>query len=294
MPVNDPVGGEPCRICGAGLQDKLYTVNTYELARCSACAFVQVLNLDIGLDLEDLYGEAYFESAKYDDQQTQARENDRRIELLDSVLDDAQSKVLDAGCATGDFIAAARSRYELFGVDLSPAAIAQAQKLYPDIAERFSASPLDVLPFADNYFDAITLWDVIEHVRDPVDTCRSLARCLKPGGFLLLSTPDIGSLTARILKGRWAFMTPPEHLGFFSAKSATHLLEEVLAMEIVESFTRGKWVNAGFLAYKLRRVFPEFVPNWLVNGVKSSWIGNCSLYVPTQDIRYVTSRKRPV
>ena len=52
-------------------------------------------------------------------------------------------------------------------------------------------------------FDAITLWDVIEHVPDPLDTMRRVASLLKPGGVVMILTPNLGSpLRARLLQGR--------------------------------------------------------------------------------------------
>ena len=292
MGLNSPVKSEQCRVCNADALIDLYCVNNYQLATCQTCNFAQVIHLDELIDLAEIYGEEYFESAKYDDTETQSYENNRRIKLLQSVLGNTQTRVLDAGCATGDFIASTPSNFEMWGVDISPVAVAEAQRQNPGLADRLTSTPLEQISYEDSFFDAIVLWDVIEHVRDPVGTCRALMRCLKPGGYLLLSTPDIGSLAARLLRRRWAFMTPPEHLGFFSSKSFKYLLETALAMNIVTSCRRGKWVNSGFLAYKLRRVFPELVPAWMVNRIRDGWLGQFSLYVPTQDIRYIISQKK--
>src|SRR5262249_22622818 len=107
---------------------------------------------------------------------------------------------------------------------------------------------------------------------------------------LVLSTPDIGAVTARVMRTRWAFMTPPEHLGFFTADSLAFLLERQLGLQTVSSVANGKWVNIGFLAYKVRRVFP-FVPKGLVDQIQNSPLGRATMYIPTRDVRYVTARK---
>ena len=58
------------------------------------------------------------------------------------------------------------------------------------------------------------MFDTIEHIWNPREVITRLLDNIKPNGYLILSTPDAGSLTAKLLGKRWAFMTPPEHLSF--------------------------------------------------------------------------------
>ncbi len=67
-----------------------------------------------------------------------------------------------------------------------------------------------------DHFDVITLWDVIEHVPEPVPLLAEAARVLKPGGRLVLTTGDWGSAYAREKGANWHLMTPPWHLTMFS------------------------------------------------------------------------------
>jgi SAM-dependent methyltransferase len=73
--------------------------------------------------------------------------------------------------------------------------------------------------------DAVTCWDVIEHVPDPRSALERLRGRLKPGGRLFLSTPDAGSLLARLLGRRWHYLDPLQHINVFSRKN----LEDTLA-----------------------------------------------------------------
>jgi hypothetical protein len=91
---------------------------------------------------------------------------------------------------------------------------------------------------------------------------------------------------------RWAFMTPPQHLGFFNGASIGRLLEGRLGLRIVASASTGKWVNVGFLLYKLGRVFPSVGP--VASRVQRSPLARAVVYVPTADIQYVTARKPEV
>ena len=76
-------------------------------------------------------------------------------------------------------------------------------------------------------FDVVTFWEVIEHVSDPRDFLSRIARLLKRGGWALLSTPDAGSLVARMLGRRWlGWQKVPEHLFYFDRPTLRRLLDE--------------------------------------------------------------------
>jgi 2-polyprenyl-3-methyl-5-hydroxy-6-metoxy-1,4-benzoquinol methylase len=252
---------------------------------------VQVREQPTVEELRALYGDGYFRRGKYDEDLAQRRETERRLELLRRAGVPQGARVLDAGCATGDFVAAGSSRYEMWGLDVSAHATALARAQSPGCAHRIFTGFVEDQQFEAGYFDAIVLWDVIEHLWDPRRVLTRLVEHLRPGGALFVSTPDIGAPIARVMRARWAFMTPPEHLGFFKRETLRFLLDEVLGMEMISSEAHGKWANLGFLAYKLRRVFPG-LPAVLVERVQKSALATTALYVPTADVRYVAARKR--
>lgn len=242
-------------------------------------------------EISEIYGDCYFVSNKYRDATILGWENQRRLKILARFLPSPEARVLDAGCATGDFLLAAKTKYQMHGCDISPFAVDVARKKNPDVADNIFVANLDALALKGAMYDAVCLWDVIEHLWDPFAVCNALASIIKPSGFVLVSTPDIGSVTARLMGRRWAFMTPPEHMGFFSSKSSRHLFEKALSFRIVHREVAGKWANLGFLVYKLRRVFPALVPERLENAFIVSRIGGLPLYVPTHDIQYIVAQK---
>jgi SAM-dependent methyltransferase len=204
----------------------------------------------------------------------------------------SEATVLDAGCATGDFLAIAKKKYQVHGFDLSEFAVSEARRTNPDIAGRISVRNIGK-PRHNNMskFNAICLWDVIEHLWNPVEVCQNLALLLKPGGYFFISTPDIGSFMARILGRHWAFMTPPEHMGFFSTNSFSYLFGKALPFRIEYSKSFGKWTNLGFMIYKLRRIFPSMIPESLVKLLQQGRAGMLPIYAPTKDIRYLVAQK---
>ena len=75
--------------------------------------------------------------------------------------------------------------------------------------------------------DLVTLWEVLEHLPDPLATLRRISVILRPGGLLALSTPDAGSAVARALGGRWpGWSKIPEHLFFFDRATLRRLPTE--------------------------------------------------------------------
>lgn len=115
-------------------------------------------------------------------------------DYADLWLDGSLGCVLDFGCAAGEYLERLADRAgERHGVDIDPEQIAQAAAR-PDVRVQ-TLRPADPLPYPDGTFDTAFILEVIEHVADERRTLRDLARVLKPGGYLLLTTPHKGWLT---------------------------------------------------------------------------------------------------
>lgn len=279
-----------CRLCGSPRLLQFLEVRGQLLDRCTHCTFVQVRVEPTAETLREIYSEAYFAHSKYRDDETLRLENLRRVKLLGRYAPEGSS-VLDAGCSTGSFVTAAKSRFEMHGLDFSEFAIAQARAANPELAGRLFAGKLEDLPSSSGRFDAVCLWDVVEHLWDPVPVLRSLLECLRPGGHLLMSTPAIDTLVARCSGRYWAFMTPPEHLGFFTKRSFQLLFHEVLPVRTRLFMRRGKWTNIGFIGHKLRRIAPRGMPPAVLAPLFWEPLAKLRVYVPTGDIQYLVLQK---
>ena len=132
-------------------------------------------------------------------------------------------RLLDIGSATGFFLDEARKNdWEVNGVELSDWAIDYAKSRLC-INNIFHGILKDV-HYPDNYFDAIILKDVIEHIADPKDTLIEIRRILKPKGILCINTPDIGSFVSKLLKAQW-WRVNQFHLYYFNRKTLYKMLE---------------------------------------------------------------------
>ena len=89
----------------------------------------------------------------------------------------------------------------------------------------------------DGHFDAVCLWDTIEHLAAPDAVVRRGVDLLAPGGHVFLTTGDFGSWLARAQGLRWRQIHPPTHLFYFTRRALTRLCERfgltVLALETV-------------------------------------------------------------
>lgn len=99
--------------------------------------------------------------------------------------------VLDAGCGTGyGTYELSKKAKKVYGIDQNIAVIKYAQKVYKNKNLSFQAGNLEKIRFPKNRFDLICIFEVIEHVNDYKGFLKELYRVLKPGGTLLISTPN--------------------------------------------------------------------------------------------------------
>jgi 2-polyprenyl-3-methyl-5-hydroxy-6-metoxy-1,4-benzoquinol methylase len=152
-------------------------------------------------------------------------EEEQRLAVLNArwrlqLIRDRRSsgKLLEVGCARGDFLRVASGEFDVFGVEPNPElaeSAATAAPIHRDVIE--------TLAWKD--FDVAASFHVIEHVDSPRRFVQAIAERLKPGGLLVLETPDIGSITYRLMKRRWRQFIP-EHYFFFTHRTMTKLLDE--------------------------------------------------------------------
>jgi 2-polyprenyl-3-methyl-5-hydroxy-6-metoxy-1,4-benzoquinol methylase len=153
-------------------------------------------------------------------------------------------RILDIGCATGDFLKVARSRgWQVIGADPSAARTQVEAAGIELVGTNIHDADID-----EGSLDVITFWDVLEHVANPAADLARARRLLKPAGVLALTVPDAANLVARASGRRWfGYKTAGEHLQFFTRASLRLALQRAgLAIRVLEPTT---WsCTVGFLA----------------------------------------------
>jgi 2-polyprenyl-3-methyl-5-hydroxy-6-metoxy-1,4-benzoquinol methylase len=124
--------------------------------------------------------------------------------------------MLEIGCASGVFMhRMASAGWEVEGIEFSPQAATNARALGYSV----HAGSLEAAPDPEEPYDLIVGWMVLEHLHEPILALEKLRRWIRPGGWLVLSVPNAGSVEFRVFKTRWYALQLPTHLTHFTPKT---------------------------------------------------------------------------
>ncbi len=235
----------PCGICGAPFENAAYLFEKwgFDYRRCGGCGIMLVNPQPTQDSLDQRYVRDYFDNeylpalgqAKGFDAEHNRRHWAVKLDNLERYAP-ARGRLLDVGCGMGFFLVAARERgWQVQGIELSEYA-AQYGRDRLSVPIVTTLAEQSALPAAS--FDAITLWDSIEHIRQPLAVLREMSQLLKPGGVLALTTPNISSLAYKLLGVHWWILGPREHIYYFDRLSLRRILEP-LGFSVVKTFTNG-------------------------------------------------------
>lgn len=142
-------------------------------------------------------------------------------------------RLLDFGCGIGDFLFALRhSGWAIYGYDATTTVVQRANVRLAELNRPVVSSGNFKGLYPDAYFNVVTLWHVIEHLPNPLDTMREIQRILQPGGICIVQTPRIDSAEARLFGRFWGGLDSPRHLCVFSANTLSKLLAQAGFVDI--------------------------------------------------------------
>jgi len=188
------------------------------IVQCRECGLIFENPREREITIESQYQEV--EDPVYE------REVGGRIRTFSRLLDSLERSVprgrlLDVGCYTGIFLELAKQRgWQTLGIEPSAWAAAKARERSLEVINL----PFRKFQAESESFDLVTLWDVIEHLHDPLNELREIYRLLRPGGVLGLSTMDAGCVFARLAGRRWPWYTRM-HFYYFTRGTITRLLQ---------------------------------------------------------------------
>lgn len=240
-----------CPVCGERRLRQLFANAPLPLQFCQ-CGLVSLFPQPTESELRALYSADYYTSwGIAEDEPSSTRQMKRstfasRLAALPSGL--LPGKVLDVGCATGAFLDVARaSGWDVYGVELSSFSCDIARKTYGD---RVFCGMLHQAAFANESFDLITLSDLLEHVTNPGEFLDEAHRIMKPGGILLIVTPNKDSISSRLMRQSWSHYKR-EHLWYFSPETIVRLLgQHGFAVDTVRPAP--KYLNLAYIINQFR------------------------------------------
>jgi SAM-dependent methyltransferase len=281
-----------CHVCGeASRLDRRFRKGAFTIVRCRTCGLVFTNEIPPPAELEAIYGPSFFEVG----QKFTGRSDGvglvnaaARVSRLLELPEVGRARWLDVGCATGDFLEAARRAgvVEVRGVELSEFAAAQARGRGFDVARGDFASL--VLP--PGSFDVVTMWDYVEHVPDPAASLERAFEVLRPGGYLAISTGDAASLAARAMGRFWHLMIPPKHLYFFTPDTLVRVLQRA-GFLMVRLDRPGKRVPLDFAAWKAAVMIAPPLAPLVLKAATRLGLGRLRPSINLRDIMTVCARR---
>ena len=256
--------------------------------KCRNCHLIYVNPIEKASKIN----EAYFQRKDVDApiiQETRLTATESQVGLIKRYGNG--TRLLDVGCGEGFFLFnASKAGYTTKGIEISQDVAKYARREFGLDVE---AKPFEELRFAENYFDVVTLWQVLEHVPYPLMVLKEVHKILKPGGLLATSTPDIEGILAKIFRRKW-WNLRRLHINQFTTKTLTDMLnragfknifstsyKEYISMSMLvipvlkylQLYERAKTLfhpnsTSGRIMNKLILVYPSRLDNCTVIGFK--------------------------
>jgi 2-polyprenyl-3-methyl-5-hydroxy-6-metoxy-1,4-benzoquinol methylase len=246
-----------CSLCNENCPEStIFIKNRFPYRKCPNCELVYpsprpkleyIYEQYVSGRFSNTFHELYLPTADY---RMKTIFKERVLDLIKPKV--GSGRLLDIGCSSGHFLKVAKdNNFDTFGVEPNPDMVQFANKELN--LDNIVNGTLEDAKFDDEYFDIITLWDVLEHVVDPYELLVGAHRVLKPGGWIFAYTENYESYNIRITGKYSEMVTPDVHLRHYSPKTFKREFEK--AKYIIDKiYTEGLDVQH---INKTLKTFPE-------------------------------------
>jgi SAM-dependent methyltransferase len=226
VPLSDiAVASEACPVCAAHGDRPIYpdvldpvTLDHFRVGECPHCGVAYTLPRPSSLDR--YYPPVYRDYGPFVTRILGILYNARVSRW--ARLKAEGGSVLEVGCGPGLMLAAFRRRgWRVLGIERNEKVTESARK---SLGLEIVAVPVEALS-KDARFDLIIMFQVLEHIADPVALLRECAKRLAPGGRLIINVPNFSSWQARFARAKWLHLDAPRHLVHYTPQTLSATLE---------------------------------------------------------------------
>ena len=220
-----------CLLCQSNQLKLVNSVKRAKLLRCMSCGFVFCRNIPSDKLLKDYYSD--YPRIDYLSPITRQRYQ----ELLDELEPYRRNnRILDIGCGNGLFLSEAKKRgWEVYGTEYVPV----VQDTFVEKDAALSIGVLSEIGFENDFFDVVTMFEVIEHINNPHTHVKEISRILRPSGLFYFTTPNFNSFSRTLLGDKWNIIEYPEHLSYYTPKSVNQFLNDDFGFDLKDLKTTG-------------------------------------------------------
>jgi 2-polyprenyl-3-methyl-5-hydroxy-6-metoxy-1,4-benzoquinol methylase len=214
----------------------LHKIGKYKVINCNFCKLIHIYPLPSDKILSKLYTSDYYKTTKpqYIKKNEEEIEYwnitfDEKLETIEQYLQSETKRILDIGCGPGFFLRRAKRKgWQVLGIEPSNLAAAYAKRQgIPVIIDFFQNINLKNL----GKFDAIHMFDVLEHTNKPAEILKNCFFILKKGGILIVEVPNdfniLQKTVQKVLGKHEYWLAPPQHINYFTFSSLTKLLQQI-------------------------------------------------------------------
>ncbi len=239
-----------------------------------------------------LYQEEYFRGEEYADylrdKPIQLKTLRQHLTLLQKWVAPG-ARVLEVGCAYGFFLQLLDVDYPgSVGIDVCKDAIQFAAESGWDARE----ATICEMPLAET-FDAVCMWDTLEHLAEPLRVMETAWNLLERGGYVVLTTGDIGAWLSRVQGRRWRQIHPPTHLYYYTRPALQALCERV-GFEVVRFGTVKIYRRIGSMLHALAKLGDQRFVQSLAKVAQVCLPSSClerDIGIDLRDTLYLVARK---
>ncbi|HJH55529.1 MAG TPA: class I SAM-dependent methyltransferase [Brachyspira hyodysenteriae] len=254
-----------CKLCGYEGEMKIKSnVNGSNILLCPNCTLEFMYPQTSDEELNKIYFSSEYPTCSFDNGIDENPITKMKRKTFNNILKKilpycSSGNLLDIGCSSGILLEEAKLLgFDVYGLEISEYASNIAKKRIG--SDRIYNGTLETSNFNKNFFNVITMIDVIEHVRNPIETLKYVKNILNStGGYILITTPNTYSFTNKIMGSKWTHYNS-EHLFYFNKLSIKKLCD-ICGYELIYCSSFAKTMRLDYMYYQMKGHCHSFVSN---------------------------------